>query len=124
MRSRFSFAVTALPNPNDTIVVKNVPPRGGTWTGRKYDISLYKSGKLLVTQKDVHVGSQADIELQPKVFFGVVHNLRIGDIFTSLNITEALTEFDLSRFPGGLMVTLTQEPVGGQYTFTGGHLSS
>ncbi len=116
------LAVTALPNPNNTIVVKNTPPLGGTWSGRTYDVSLYKSGKLLVTQRDVHVGSQADIELQPKLFFGVVSNLHIGEVFTSLNITEALTEFDLSQFPNGLMVTLTQEPVGGQYTFTGGQM--
>ncbi len=114
--------MNAVPNPNNTIVVKNVPPRGGTWTGRMYDVSLYKSGKLLVTQKDVHVGSQADIELQPKVFFGVVRNIHVGDVFKSLDITEGLTQFDLSQFPGGLKVTLDQEAVGGQYTFTGGQL--
>ncbi len=88
-----------------------------------YDASLYKSGKVLVTQKDVNVGGQANLELQqPILFFGVVRNLNVGDTFTSLDITEALTEFDLSQFPNGLIVTLTQEPVGGQYTFTGGQM--
>ncbi len=119
-----SFAVVAVPNPNNTIVVKNTPPLGGTWTGRMYDVSLYKSGKLLVTQQNVHVGNQADIELQPKVFFGVTRNLTVGDVFTSLSITEGLTEFDLSQYPDGLLVTLNQEPVGGFYSFTGGNLTN
>ncbi len=122
MQDMVFLAVAAVPNPNNTIVVKNTPPLGGAWSGRMYDVSLYKSGKVLITQKDVHVGSQAILELKPELFFGVVHNLQVGDIFTSLNKTEAPTAFDLSQYPNGLMVTLTQEPVGGQYTFIGGQM--
>ena len=33
--------------PNNTIVIKSIPP--GSWSGRKYDIGVYKGGNLLVT---------------------------------------------------------------------------
>ena len=105
------------PNPNNTIVIKNVPPP--TWSGRPYDIGIYKNGRLLVTQPDVYVGNQTDFMLQPKLFFGVVRNMQVGDTFTSLEITSALTEFDLSEYPNGLQVTLNQAPGGGQYSFSG-----
>ena len=57
--------------------------------------------------------------LQPKLYFGVVRNMKVGDTFTSLEITSALTEFDLSNYPTGLEVTLNQAPGGGKYSFTG-----
>ena len=57
--------------------------------------------------------------LQPKLFFGVVRNIKIGDTFKSLEITSALKEFDLSDFPNGLIVTLNKEPGGGRYSFSG-----
>ena len=104
-------------NPNNTIVIKSIPP--ASWSGRKYDIGVYKSGKLLVTQKDVHVGNQIDFMLQPKLYFGVVRNLKVGDVFTSLEITSSLTEFDLSDYPNGVEVTLNEAPGGGRYSFSG-----
>ena len=86
-----------------------------------FDVGIYKDSHLLVTQPDVHVGNQVDFILQPKLFFGVVRNMHVGDTFTSLEITSALTEFDLSNFPNGLTVTLNQAPSGsgGQYSFAG-----
>ena len=72
-----------------------------------------------MTQPDVHVGDQVDFMLQPKLYFGVVRNMKVGDTFTSLEITSALAEFDLSNFPNGLIVTLNQEPGGGRYSFSG-----
>ena len=104
-------------NPNNTIVIKSIPP--ASWSGRKYDIGVYKGGKLLVTQKDVHVGNQIDFMLQPKLYFGVVRNLKVGDVFTSLEITSSLTEFDLSDYPNGIDVTLNEAPGGGHYSFSG-----
>ena len=88
-----------------------------------FDIGVYKSNHLLVTQPDVHVGDQVDFMLQPKLYFGVVRNMKVGDTFTSLEITSALTEFDLSNYPNGLDVTLAQEPGGGQYKFSGAPLN-
>ena len=104
-------------NPNNTIVVKNKPP--SAWSGRMFDVGVYKEGRLLVTQPDVYVGNQVDFMLQPKLFFGVVRNLNVGDTFTSLEITSSLTMFDLSQFPNGIVVTLNQQPGGGQYSFSG-----
>ena len=83
-----------------------------------FDIGVYKNGSLLVVQKDVHTGDQVDFMLQPKLFFGVVRNMVEGDVFTSLEITSTLTEFDLSNFPNGINVTLKQLPGGGKYEFT------
>ena len=57
--------------------------------------------------------------LQPKLYFGVVRNMHVGDVFTSLEITSALTEFDLSNFPNGIEVTLNEAPGGGRYSFSG-----
>ena len=84
-----------------------------------FDVGVYKDSRLLVTQPDVHVGNQVDFMLQPKLFFGVVRNMKVGDTFTSLEITSSLAEFDLSNFPNGITVTLNQAPGGGQYSFTG-----
>ena len=84
-----------------------------------FDVGVYKEGRLLVTQKDVHCGDQVDFMLQPRLFFAVVRNVQIGDIFTSLEITTNMTEFDLSNFPHGLQVTLNESAGGGQYSFSG-----
>jgi len=71
------------------------------------------------TQKDVHCGDQVDFMLQPRLFFAVVRNVQVGDIFTSLEITTNMTEFDLSDYPNGLEVTLNESAGGGQYSFNG-----
>lgn len=54
--------------------------------------------------------------LQPKLSFGVVRNMYVGDVFTSLKIMGAWTEFDLINFPNGMIVTLNE--AGGQYSFS------
>ena len=84
-----------------------------------FDIGIYKLGRLLVTQPDVPVGSQVDFILQPRLYFGVVRNMRVGDTFTSLEITAALTEFDLSIYPNGITVTMREDPGYGRFVFTG-----
>lgn len=83
-----------------------------------FDVGIYKDHLLLLTQPSVHVGDQVDFMLQPKLYFGVVRNMQVGDVFTSLEITSALTEFDLSEFPNGIVVILKQEPAGGRYSFS------
>ena len=74
----------------------------------------------MVIQPDIRVGDQAYVLLQPKLYFAVVRNMMVGDIFTSLEITSFQTEIDLSNFPKGLIVTLTERAfdLGGQYFFT------
>lgn len=104
-------------NPQNAIVVENMPSQ--TWSGRRYDIGLSKSGNLLVVQQGVVVGDQALFVLEPKLFFGVSRNKHVGDTFTSYEITQNFTEFDLNDYPNGLKVTLTQEAGGGMYKFAG-----
>ena len=87
-----------------------------------FDVGIYKNGELLVVQKDLHTGDQVDFMLQPKLYFGVVRNMVVSDVFTSLEITSFLTEFDLSEYPDGLKVTLSQTGGGGEYKFIGEHL--
>ena len=108
--------MSAGPLPNNVIVVQNAIP--ASWSGRMFDVSLYKSDRVLLTQKDVHVGDQVVMELRPILYFGIAC-MSGGDVFTSLETTSSLTEFDLSNYPNGLVVTLTQQPGVGLYTFTG-----
>ena len=112
------LTVTGLPkNPNNAIVIRNVHP--SSWSGRMFDCGIYKNNRLLVVQKEVHINDQVDFMLQPKISFAVARNLQVGPIFTSLEIQSQMTDFDLSEYPTGLVVTLDEELVGGAYTFTG-----
>ena len=90
-----------------------------SWSGQKYDIGVYKSGRLLVVQKQVRVLDQVDFMLQPTLYFAVARNMYVGKVFTSLEIMTSMKTFDLSQYPNGLEVTLTQAPGGGDYMFTG-----
>ena len=73
---------------------------------------------MLATQPQVHTGDQVDFMLQPKIYFGVVRNMQVGETFTSLEITSSLEMFDLSNFPNGIIVTLREAPGGGRYSFS------
>jgi dynein heavy chain 1 len=113
----YVFTVSGIAkNPNGTVVCKNTIP--SAWSGRKFNMGIYKNQRLLVTQEDVHVGDQADFMLKPKLFFAVVRNMHVGKVFTSLEITSFNKEFDLSNYPNGIVVTLNEAPSGGKYTFT------
>ncbi len=76
----YCHAVTGPPNPEKTIVVENVEPRD--WSGRQFDVGIYKDERVLVIAKAVNIADQVDFELQPKLFFAVVRNLRVSQIFT------------------------------------------
>ena len=102
-------------NPNNAIIIQNVQP--SSWDGRTFDIAVYKQGRILVTQPDIHVGNQVDFMLTPKLFFGVVRNMKVGETFKSLEITSFLTEFDLSQYINGVKITL-KELGGGKYIFS------
>ncbi len=115
-----SYLYTASDVPatsSDTIVIQNKTP--ASWSGQAFDTSAYKDGNLLVTQRGVQPGSQAELVLKPILYFGVAQHLSVGDVFISLEATESPTMFDLSKFPNGLEVTLVEDPFEGQYVFTG-----
>lgn len=118
----FYTDMSAPQNPNNSIVVKNIQPK--TWSGREFNVGIYKDQRLLVTQENVHIKDQVDFMLQPKLYFGVVRNMHIGDVFTSLEITSYLTDFDLSDYPNGMVVTLTEASAGGAYTFTASQMGN
>ena len=99
-------------------MVKNVKPTA--WAGVPFNFGLYKSGKLLVTQENVGVNSQAVFQLTPKLFFGVVKDIRVGEIFKSLTITQALFEVDLLAYSNGLVVQLDLNQASGEFHFTAG----
>ena len=82
-------------------------------------MNLYKNGRILMSEKNVHVGSQANFMLKPKLYFGVVREMNVGDTFTGLETDSTNTEFDLSEYPNGLEVTLSEQPGGGLYSFSG-----
>lgn len=97
-------------NPDNTIVVKNKHP--ASWSGRMFDVGVYKDRRLLVTQPQISVGDQAMIVLKPILYFGVTRlDSSIPRMFKSseiAEITDALTSFDLSNYPNGLKVILKE----------------
>ncbi len=100
----FLIAVSSISNPDGAIAVDNAA---------KFpcNVGLYKDNNLLV-QQDVQIGQQAQFQLQNSLSFGVVQ------VFNPDNVLSPTT-FDLDMFPGGLVVTLSQDPVSGEYVFTG-----
>ena len=95
--------------------IKNIKPRA--WPGVPYNFGLYKNGKMLVTQTDVGVGSQAVFQLAPKLFFGVVKDMKVGTVFSSLSITQNFFCVDLLDFMNGLVVTLDMNEASGEFFF-------
>ena len=79
--------------------MKNLKPGG--WSGRKYNIGLYKAHNLLVLKERVCVSEDANLTLQPKLYFGVVkHNMHLGQTISSEEIS-VFTPFDLMNYPSG-----------------------
>lgn len=102
-------------NPNGTVAIKNVPP---SWGGRKLDLGVFKSNRLLLAYLDVHVGDQIEFVLKPKLCFGIVNNMKVGETFSSAEIPLTLETFDLSEYPNGIEVTVHEAPDSGRYSFT------
>ena len=102
-------------NEGDTIVVQNIRPRA--WAGRPYNFGLYKNGKLLQVQAEVGVGSQAVFKMTPKLFFGVVKDIKIGSIFKSLSVTQNSFSVDLEDYANGVVVVLEMNEASGEYYF-------
>lgn len=103
-------------NSNNTIVIRNIQP--ASWCGQTFDIGIYKSGRCIVTEPDVHTDNQINFLLQPRLYFAVARNVELGEIFKSLEWSIDHTEVDLTKYPNGMIMTLTEQPGGGKYVFT------
>ena len=103
------------PSNNELIVVKNIAPKA--WSGRDFDVGAYKDDRLLVIEKGVRVKTKADFLLQPKITFAVAQNIAPGQTFTSADITSSQATYDLSKYPDGVLVTLSKGGGGGEYIF-------
>ena len=97
--------------------MKNLEPQ--SFAGQPYDVGIYKDRRLLITQNGVRVGSQVIFTLKPVLAFAIAHNKRTGDTFLAQDLKTKMTEFDLDKFPKGLVVTLKKTGGGGKYVFTG-----
>lgn len=107
---KFSCLDSIVSRSNSLYAVFNKPPiSGDQWEGRAVNIGLYKGGDLFMAQTNVGVGNYVEFELHQKLYFGVLVN---WEDLTSINeILEVsqITEIDLTQFPNGLDITLTQE---------------
>ena len=114
----FSCAVTNQDVNNEgTVVVKNLKPPG--WSGRKYNIGLYKSDNLLVVKENFPVGEGARLNLETKLYFGIVKSkICLGQTISGEEIS-VLTPFDITEYLGGLQVTLSAEANSGKHSFSG-----
>ena len=97
-------------------MVKNMQPK--LWPGRMFNFGIYKDGKLCATQHDVGVGSQAVFKYEAVLFFGVVRELSAGTVFQNLSMTTHYYRADLSKFPSGMIISLTKNHSSGEYRFT------
>ena len=71
-----------------------------------------------MTQHDVGVGSQSVFQITPKLYFGVVKDIREGEIFRSLTCTQKFFMVDLNDFANGLEVTLDMNQASQEFTFS------
>lgn len=106
-------------NPDGAIVVKNIEPQA--WSGRKFNVGIYKEDSILLQDKGLAIGMQVAFIVSPNLYFGVVSNMKTGQSFESLTMTSSLTDFDLTQYPNGIEVTLKEKPGGGEVYFTAEH---
>ena len=103
-------------NLDGSVVIQNKIPKA--WAGRLFDVGIYKDSRLILTQSNIHIGDQVVFIIKPVLFFGIVRNVSVGQVFTSLEIMSCLQEFELADFPDGMEVILDEEPTGGKYSFS------
>lgn len=101
------------------MVIKNTIP--DTWDGRKFNVDLFRDDKLFLTSTEVHVGDQVDFLIKPVLFFAVSHQYAIGEVFNSTEVMSYVHKYDLSKYPEGMEVTLTQQAGGGKFEFSAIH---
>ena len=105
-----------------TIIIKNTPPSNSNWSGQMYSVGIYKLNHLLLVHRDLHVGGQACFQIKPILSFGVAEkgSMHTGEVFTDpeQSLITSPTDFDLEKFPNGIVITLNEDPAGGRYHFT------
>ncbi len=112
----FSFEVTGVAqNEDSSIVIVNSVPH--TWSGRKFNVGIYKNNKLFMIQNDIHVGDKVTITINPMLYFAVTRNFDTGEKFTTFELMTHIDVFDLTKFPNGMEVSLVEQPGGGKYKF-------
>ena len=99
------------------VVVKNTIP--SCWNGRKYDVGIFRDGKLLMQSRLLHVGEQVNFLVKPLLYFAVVRNVKFEESVHIGEVSSYETMFDLSKFPTGLDVYLYKRAGGGLYYFKG-----
>ena len=129
-------------------ILNEPPSSSDPWKGRVVNIGLYKGKDLFMIEPSVGVGSYAELTMNKKLYFGVLVNdsksffvpgktfipniiSTTVDVFydvssstipandiTVLAQFSQLTEVDLNNFPNGVVVTLTQDKVTKQFTFS------
>ena len=135
------------PRPDGLYAILNEPPPSGSpWKGRVVNIGLYKDKDLFMIEPSVGVGNYAELTMYKKLYFGVLVNdsnsfVVPGKMFIPNIVSKAagvavlnlpvpanvitpqaqisqLTEVNLNKFPNGAVVTLKQDIVTQQLTFT------
>ena len=135
------------PRPDGLYAILNEPPLpGGPWKGRVVNIGLYKGKDLFLIEPSVGVGNYAELTMHKKLYFGVlvsdsnspfvpgkmfipnilskaagvqVLSLPVpANVITPQAQISQLTEVDLNKFPNGAVVTLKQDVVTKQFTFS------
>lgn len=111
----FYIDTTVPPNQNGAIFIKNIRPRA--WFGRKFDVGVYREKRLFLVQKDIRVNDHVEFVLEPKLCFGISYNVKVEQVFDSLQMMNYVTEYDLREYPNGIQVSLHEKPGGGEYEF-------
>lgn len=79
---------------------------------------MYKDDDLIVVKKKLKVGNHAEFLLSNELYFGVVEKgIHHGEEFRSEGVSGSLAPVNLTNFPDGVVVTLTEKSGGGEYQF-------
>lgn len=74
---------------------------------------MAKCDHIFLVKKGLHVGGQANLLLKPRLLFGVVqHRMSVGEMFTSLRITVALTDSKVIAIKEWLLLSISSLTVG------------
>ena len=108
-------------------VIHNRPPT--TWTGRRINIGIYKEDKLLLLHKNLCVGEYCELRPTKKLYMccmteespdgHVVSLLGKKDSIGTIDVAfTPLVQVDLTHYPNGVDIELTEVEVSGQVKFT------
>lgn len=123
----------APPLLNGAYMVYNKLP--ATWSGRKINVALYKSGEAIIVKKNVRVGDYVELRPTDKLYFCCVEADILSDDAdypfsghkgnTSEEMVEEMSDaeftptmkLDLKMYPNGVDVTIQENEISGQILF-------